>query len=428
MADAAGLTRAIGVISGTSMDGIDVSVVDTDGDRIVRPGAGKTFAYPDDLRSDLLALIAAPQRARNDQLQALDDAVTRAHAGAIRDFMREQGFAPSDIALIGLHGQTILHRPEERFTRQLGDGAAVARLVGVDTVSRFRHADVAAGGEGAPFAPLYHRALAHGLSGPLMVLNWGGVGNVTYIDGDEVLAFDTGPGNMVMDAVVTKLSGGQQTYDRGGRWAARGKISSKLLAQCLKHPYLARKLPKTTGREEFGEMFLKRFLVTGRKLKLSDADLIATATAFTAASLAEAYQRFVIPKIKRADLPKLQIILGGGGAKNPTLVQMLQDRLPIGELTTHEHFGIDSSAKEPLAFAILAHATLSGEPSNVPSVTGARRAVVLGKIEPLHVALTVISVLLFSAVALRVAAKAFESEQLRFGGTAGWLSVFGLKR
>jgi anhydro-N-acetylmuramic acid kinase len=178
------------------------------------------------------------------------------------------------------------------------------------------------------------------------------------------------------------LSRGKLTYDRGGKWAARGHVSELLLRECQKHPYLKRTPPKTTGREEFGEMFLRAFLAQGRKLKLSDADLVATATAFTAANIADACRRFVFPKIKPSLLRKLQIILGGGGTKNPTLVRMLAERMDVGELCTHEDFGMNSSAKEPLAFAIMAHETLLGQPSNVPSVTGARRAVVLGKIVP----------------------------------------------
>jgi anhydro-N-acetylmuramic acid kinase len=188
---------------------------------------------------------------------------------------------------------------------------------------------------------------------------------------------------------VTQLSKGRQTFDRDGRWAARGKVSEKLLAYCMAHRYIRKTPPKTTGREEFGELFVRQFLAHAKQLRLSDADIVTTATAFTAESIADAYNRFVFPKLKRSMLPKVQIILGGGGAKNSTLRKMLGERIRqrmgrIGpfELLAHEDFGISSSAKEPLAFAIIAHETLLGRPGSVSSVTGARRPVVLGKIVP----------------------------------------------
>jgi anhydro-N-acetylmuramic acid kinase len=178
------------------------------------------------------------------------------------------------------------------------------------------------------------------------------------------------------------LSRGRQTFDRDGRWAARGCVSEKLLAELMTHPFLRRRPPKTTGREEFGEVFVQRVLAAARRLRLGPEDTIATATAFTAASIADAYQRFVFPKLKAGERGALQIILGGGGARNPTLRRMLAERIGAGQLLTHEDFGIANAAKEAFAFAILAHETLLGKPGNVPTATGARRAVVLGKIVP----------------------------------------------
>ena len=216
--------------------------------------------------------------------------------------------------------------------------------------------------------------------------NIGGIGNLTFLPPraalNDVIAFDTGPGNMVMDALVTALTRGRQSFDRDGRWAARGRVSEKLLAELMMHPFLCRRPPKTTGREEFGEVFVQRVLASARRLRLSPEDMVATATAFTAATIADAYQQFVLPKLPAHKRSALQIILGGGGAKNPTLRRMLFARLGVRELFTHEDFGIANAAKEALAFAILAHETLLGEPGNVPSATGARRAAVLGKIVP----------------------------------------------
>lgn len=302
--------------------------------------------------------------------------------------IRAAKLKPAQITAIGSHGQTVHHLPNGRppSTLQIGEPCVIAERTGITTVADFRVRDMAAGGQGAPLVPYTDWALfAHGTR-PRIIQNIGGIGNLTFLPPharlDEVSAFDTGPGNMVMDAVVSELSRGRLAYDRNGRWAARGRTSEALLAECLAHPFIRRRPPKTTGREEFGEMFLGKFMAQGQKLKLTDADLVATATAYTAESIADAYRRFVFPKLKRDVLPKLQIILGGGGAKNSTLVRMLFDRIGVGQLCAHEDFGMDSSAKEPLAFAIIAHETLLGRPSNVPSVTGARRAVVLGKIIP----------------------------------------------
>jgi anhydro-N-acetylmuramic acid kinase len=187
---------------------------------------------------------------------------------------------------------------------------------------------------------------------------------------------------MVIDAIVLALSGGRQAYDRNGSWAARGKISEKLLAEMMAHEFLKKQPPKTTGREEFGEAFVEKILRSARRMRLRPEELVATATAFTASSIVEAYERFVFPRIKHGTGNKLQIILGGGGAKNSTLRRMLRERVAGAEFLTHEEFGIGNSAKEALAFAILAHETLAGRPGNVPGATGAKKAVVLGKIVP----------------------------------------------
>jgi anhydro-N-acetylmuramic acid kinase len=295
---------------------------------------------------------------------------------------------PSQIIAIGSHGQTVHHLPNTKTpsTLQIGEPSVIAERTGITTVADFRVRDVAAGGQGAPLVPYADWALFADPKRPRIVQNIGGIGNLTFLPPgaqlDDVIAFDTGPGNMVMDAVVTTLSRGKLTFDRDGHWAAQGNVSAKLLAACLKHPFLRRRPPKTTGREEFGGPFVSWFMMRARRLRLPEADIVATATAFTAESISGAYRRFVLPKINRADLSRLQIILGGGGARNLTLVRMLETRIGVGELRVHEDFGIPSSAKEPLAFAILAYTTLSGQPGNVPSATGARRAVVLGKIVP----------------------------------------------
>lgn len=378
----------VGLMSGTSADGIDAVVAALMGrGRGLRATIRAHVHQPFDakLRKRILHACLHGAVAEICELNFL---LGEQFALAAQAAIRRAKLKPSQIAAIGSHGQTMHHLPNVKFpsTLQIGEPSVIAERTGITTVADFRVRDMAAGGQGAPLVPYADWALFTDDARPRIVQNIGGIGNLTFLPPRaglaDVIAFDTGPGNMVMDAVVTQLSGGKQAYDHGGRWAAQGKFSPRLLAWCLKHPYLARKIPKTTGREEFGEMFVGKFLKAGRAMKLSDADLVATATTFTAESIAAAYRRFVMPKLKRADLPKLQIILGGGGAKNPTLLQMLGERFPFGELKTHEDFGVDNSAKESLAFAILAQATLRSEPSNLPSVTGARRAVLLGKIVP----------------------------------------------
>lgn len=378
----------VGLMSGTSADGIDAVVA-----RI--SGSGRT------LRAQIIAhhhqgfsptlraqVVKVGLHGHVAEICELNFALGERFAVAALAVIRKAGLKPAQITAIGSHGQTIHHLPNAKHasTLQIGEPCVIAERTGITTVGDFRVRDMAAGGQGAPLVPYTDWALFTHDSRPRIVQNIGGIGNLTFLPPraklTDVRAFDTGPGNMVMDALVTTLSRGKLTYDRGGKWAARGRVSEKLLAGCMKHPYLKRTPPKTTGREEFGEMFLRDFLAQGRKLKLNDADLIATATAFTAESIADAYRRFVFPRIKPTLLPELQIILGGGGAKNPTLVRMLLERIGVGQLCAHEDFGMDSSAKEPLAFAIMAHETLLGQSSNVPSVTGARRAVVLGKIVP----------------------------------------------
>ena len=309
-------------------------------------------------------------------------------ANATLAAIRKAGLKPSQVSAIGSHGQTVHHLPNAKHpsTLQIGEPCVIAERTGITTVADFRVRDMAAGGQGAPLVPYTDWALFTDDTRPRIIQNIGGIGNLTFLPAragiGDVLAFDTGPGNMVMDAVVTTLTLGELRFDRNGRLAARGKVSEALLAECMRHPYIRRRPPKTTGREEFGESLVKGFLSLSRKLRLADADIIATATAFTAESIADAYRRFVFPKLARRELARLQVILGGGGAKNSTLRRMLAERLGVGEILTHDDFGIPDSAKEALAFAILAHATLHGQPSNVIGSTGARRAVVLGKIVP----------------------------------------------
>lgn len=378
----------VGLMSGTSADGIDAIVAELRGQ-----GLG--------LRATLRAHVHTPfpARFRRQVLRVclhggvaeiceLNFALGERFAAAARAAIRKAGLQPSQITGIGSHGQTIHHLPAAKHpsTLQIGEPCVIAERTGITTVADFRVRDMAAGGQGAPLVPYTDWALFTDDARPRIVQNIGGIGNLTFLPPraglEDVRAFDTGPGNMVMDAIVTRLTEGKLGYDRNGKLAAQGKVSDALLRQCMRHSYIRRRPPKTTGREEFGETFVKWFVAQARQLRLDENSLVATATAFTAESIADAYRRFVFPKLSPARLARLQVILGGGGAKNVTLRQMLAERVAPGEILTHEDFGIPDSAKEALAFAILAHATLHGLPSNVIGSTGARRPVVLGKIVP----------------------------------------------
>ena len=375
-------------MSGTSADGIDAVVAEIAGSG--RQLRARVLAHAHQpfspvMRQRILHLCLHGTVAEICELNfVLGEQFARATLAVIRRAKRK----PGDITAIGSHGQTVHHLPNARTpsTLQIGEPAVIAERTGITTVADFRVRDMAAGGEGAPLVPYADWVLFTDETRPRIVQNIGGIGNLTFLppraELDQVIAFDTGPGNMVIDALVTALSRGRQTFDRDGHWAARGHVSDKLLVEMMAHPFLRRRPPKTTGREEFGEMFLHRMLASARRLRLRPEDIVATVTAFTAATIADAYRRFVFLKLKTGERGALQIILGGGGAKNPTLRRMLAERIGVGELLTHEDFGTANAAKEALAFAILAHETLLGKPSNVPTATGARRAAVLGKIVP----------------------------------------------
>jgi len=373
-------------MSGTSADGIDAVVA-----RIWR-SEGKLRArvlthahrpFKPDLRQQILRVSLHGSVAEICELNFL---LGEHFAQAALAIIGKAKLAARNIAAIGCHGQTIHHLPNARTpsTLQIGEPAIIAERTGITTIADFRVRDMAAGGQGAPLVPFADWALLTDDSRPRIVQNIGGIGNLTFLPAgaklENVVAFDTGPGNMIIDGVVFSLSRGRQTYDRNGSWAARGKISEKLLAEMMAHPFLKRRPPKTTGREEFGEPLAQKILASAKRMR--PEDIVATATAFTASSIGEAYERFIFPRLKHLGGNKLQIIIGGGGAKNPTLRRMLRERVENAEYFTHEEFGIANSAKEALAFAILAHETLAGRPGNVPGATGARKAVVLGKIVP----------------------------------------------
>lgn len=351
------LTRIIGLMSGTSLDGIDAAFIETDGEGRVMPGPWLTLPYERALREALRAVLGG--RAPTHDVERR---LTEAHAVAVKTLIARHGL--DKVELIGFHGHTILHAPRERRTWQLGDAALLAELTGIDVVSDFRSADVAAGGEGAPLVPLYHAALAGALERPLAVLNIGGVANVTWIGAGagEILAFDTGPGNALIDDWMIEATG--ETFDAGGTLAASGRVDEALLQRFLAHPYFARKPPKSLDRNEFAAF---------RPLGLTAADGAATLTAMTAASVALAARHF--PAAAR------RWLVTGGGRHNPTLMTMLAQRLGT-VLAPVEAVGWEGDALEAQAFAYLALRSRLGLPLSLPATTGVPTAMSGGRFFP----------------------------------------------
>jgi anhydro-N-acetylmuramic acid kinase len=382
---AKGKMRVAGLMSGTSADGIDVAIVDIAGGK-VRLLAFEVFPYPRALREEILRL-CRPESARLDDICHYNFVLGEVFASAVTQLCAKSGIALSSLDLIGSHGQTIYHNPRGRryrgrtvrSTLQIGEPSVIAQRTGVTTVADFRPRDIAAGGEGAPLVPYADYILFGRNRWPRAVQNIGGIANVTFLPSgcrqSDVIAFDTGPGNMVIDGMMCLTSGGKRRFDAGGKTAAKGAVDRRLLSELLRHPFLRRRPPKSTGWEEFGVTFAEQLYQRASQRGLADADIVATVTAFTAASIARAYRQF---------LPALpdEMILCGGGARNRTLVEMLGGELPEVEIRSSDDLGVSSDAKEAVSFAILAWATIKGYANNVPSATGAEKTVVLGKIIP----------------------------------------------
>jgi anhydro-N-acetylmuramic acid kinase len=346
------LQTAIGCISGTSMDGIDVAMIASDGETQVIAGAGSTYPYAPELRAALIDFIRDPSRAETDPLSALEAAVTAAHADAVEQFMREHAIDRRSVAVVGLHGQTVWHNPARGFTRQLMDGAAAAARLGLPTVTRFRHADVAAGGQGAPLVPLYHRALAAPLAKPVMILNWGGVGNVTYIDDATTLAFDTGPASALIDDWMLRHTG--QLFDQGGRMAASGAVDHATVARFLSDPFFALPAPKSLDRQAF-----KAYAALVDHLSVADgaATLAAMTIESTAAAVAQVPQK------------PTRWLVAGGGRLNVHLMQGLASRVG-GPVDPVDVLGWNGDALEAQCFAYLAIRSARGLVLSLPTTTG----------------------------------------------------------
>ncbi|MGC2109583.1 MAG: anhydro-N-acetylmuramic acid kinase [Candidatus Korobacteraceae bacterium] len=378
-----------GVMSGTSADGINVSLVRIQG-RGFRSRlellAHYEFPYPAEVRRAVLAAMNAGAASVAD-LSRLNFTLGELYAGAVRTAQRR---ARLECELVGCHGQTIYHQGSARpylgrriaCTWQTGEAAIIAAKIGVPVVSDFRPADMAAGGKGAPLVPFLDYVLYRHRRYGRIVQNLGGIGNLTAIppraQPEQVIAFDTGPGNMVIDAVTEHLF--HKPFDRNGRLAARGEPIERVLRDLLRHLFFRQKPPKTAGREQFGREFVREFLRLCRRA--DENDIVATATALTSRSIGIAVRKFVLPLLEDETARFREFVVSGGGTKNATLMRMIREDLaPLKmRVRTSDDFGLPSEAKEATAFALLAYQTWRRLPSNVPSATGAERPAILGKV------------------------------------------------
>jgi anhydro-N-acetylmuramic acid kinase len=360
---ALGAVKAIGLMSGTSLDGVDVALIETDGERIVSFGPTGYRPYADGeqslLRQALTAGAALTDRtARPGVLAEADAFVTRVHAETVEAFLHAERIDKSAVAIVGFHGQTVLHKPSARLTVQIGDGAALARRLGMPVAYDFRAADVAAGGQGAPLVPAFHQALARDLDRPhpIAVLNVGGVANVTFVDGGDPVACDTGPGNALIDDFMRARTGAP--LDRDGDQAAKGRVDESFVERVLASDFFSQPYPKSLDRNAFAfsNIGLPNFTVS---------DGAATLSALTAASVAR-----IVPHLPAN--PRAWIV-AGGGARNPTLMRMLAERLKPATVETADAVGWSSQSIEAQAFAYLAVRTLNGLPITFPATTGVKQ-------------------------------------------------------
>lgn len=355
---------AIGLMSGTSQDGVDVALIDTDGERISHFGATACRPYTKDERTLLRRATAAAanltdRNARPDIIATAEELVNDAHAEVVQSFLDSNGLNPGHLAAVGFHGQTLLHRPERGLTVQIGSGRVLAERLGIPIVYDFRAADVAAGGQGAPLAPIFHQALVRqlGREPPVAVLNVGGVANVTFIDGDALIACDTGPGNALLDDFLRVRTG--RPLDTDGRQAAAGTVNEQTIESLLAHPFFALPPPKSLDRNDF------RIWVGDTLDGIGTENGAATLTALTAAAVAR-----IVPHLPR---PPRNWIVAGGGARNPTLMRMLTERLAPAHVESSHTAGWSVDSLEAQAFAYLAVRSLRGLPITFPGTTGAPR-------------------------------------------------------
>ncbi|WP_373875475.1 anhydro-N-acetylmuramic acid kinase AnmK [Lapidilactobacillus luobeiensis] len=373
---------AVGLMSGTSLDGTDAALVEITGvneQTKVQLRHFNSYPFTAAVKERIQAALT-PETSDVAAICSLDFELGALFGAAVQQVCREAGVPLSALSFIASHGQTIYHlpRPENNAqvpsTMQIGEPAVIAEQTRIPVISNFREADLAAGGQGAPIVPYSEYVLYRSATATRILQNIGGIGNATIIPRqghlNDLLAFDTGPGNMVIDELCRHFY--QEEYDHDGRHGAAGQVDETVLRQLLTHPYFQRPLPKTTGREDFGQAYAARLLK--KYADLAPDDLIATATALTARSIAGAIEPYC--------QKPTELIVAGGGSYNRTLMAMLQEALPQVAVSTQEDHGYSSAAKEAIAMVVLGNQTWQGQPSNVPSATGANRSVILGRITP----------------------------------------------
>jgi anhydro-N-acetylmuramic acid kinase len=384
----------LGLLSGTSADGIDVALVRISG----RPPSLSakllnflSVPYPQRVRR-VIFRVANLESTSTEEISQLNFLLGELFADAALKACRRFRVSPRRIALLGSHGQTIFHQGfpgpflggrRIASTLQIGEPAVIAERTGITTIADFRPADMAAGGQGAPLVPFVDYLLYRDSRRGRVALNIGGIANLTAIPAGatpaDVLAFDTGPGNMVVDALLRHFSEGRRSFDRDARMARQGLLLPALLQELLKDSYFCKRPPKSCGREQFGEPFVRKLLAWGHENKARPEDLVHTATVLTAVTVVDALHRFVLPRS-----PVKQIIISGGGARNPLIAAQLAAGLPDIEIIPSASLGLPEDAKEAFAFAVLAYETWHGRPANLPRATGARHPAILGKV--VHVA------------------------------------------
>lgn len=373
---------AVGLMSGTSIDGIDAALVRINGAGLETEVELLHFITMPFSKKDKEAIFQCmdPDRSNVSLVCQLNFRLGYLLAKAVKEVCKQAHLPLEKLDFIASHGQTVYHLPHggdiyERSTLQIGEPAVIAYETGVSVIANFRSMDMAAGGEGAPLVPYTDYLLYRSDEKGVALQNIGGIGNVTAIPKrgklDDLLAFDTGPGNMVIDEVCQIIKG--QPFDDGGKWAALGQVQHSLVDTWMEMDFFTKQPPKSTGRERFGRSFAEKIIQDHQQLEAND--VIATVTYFTAKSIADAYERFIFPKF-----PIDEMIVGGGGSLNKTLLQFLQRLLPGVVIRTQEDLGFSSEAKEAIAFAILGNETIHHHPANVPKATGASKPVVLGSI------------------------------------------------
>jgi anhydro-N-acetylmuramic acid kinase len=380
----------MGMMSGTSADGIDAAIVRLSGAPPAlnaKLEAHHHVGFAANVRDQILRL-ANGGATSTAEVSRLDFVLGEEFARAAIATSHASGIRLSQLSLIGSHGQTVFHQGSPArltgawrvaSTLQIGEPAIIAERTGVPVMANFRPSDIAAGGQGAPLVPFVDYLLYRDEARGRVALNIGGIANVTVIPAaatpEDVFAFDTGPGNMIVDALVQGMTRGRSKFDRGSKIALGGRTIPELLARMMREPYLRKRPPKTAGREQFGQPYVEKLIIWGRKHHASPADLIRTATVFTPLSIADAFRRLILPKAEVQEL-----IVSGGGAKNPLMMAQLAASVPGVDLIPSDRLGVASEAKEAFAFAILAYEAYHERTNNLPSATGARHPVVMGKL------------------------------------------------